>query len=224
MVEKTRKNKGKTYETHDNGGRSFFVTVNGKKVSVEKNMDTYELVNGKFTTIHKPSKQLFEKTVDAVFIGKKSPTGGYDGLRPSEAEGNSILLRDDSKYIFIGHEIFEFKPIEGDTIKEFYSNIGGSDVPYPYAIGTSYVYLMLDKVAVEKSFFDMKAENSFFRVFDRKKGIYEQYYFVDHALDMCLRGYGDAGDCKDKKKAREQIKDLKEKTTTLKTKLIQKRL
>jgi hypothetical protein len=212
MTNKTRKNKGKTYAIHDNGGRSFFVIVNGKKISVEKNMNEYKLINGKFTTIENPHKHLFEKTVDEIFIGKKSPTGGYDGLKPSEAEGNSILVRDGSKYIYIGSEIFEFLPINGDTIEKYYSDIGNSDVPYPYAVGRTHIYIMLDKVAIDKSFFDMK------------KDIYQQYYEVNNSLDMCLRGYQPNNICKDKKEAREKIKDLKDKTMKLKTKLIHKRL
>lgn len=212
MANKTRKNKGKTYETHDNGGRSFYVTVSGKKISVEKNTDVYKIVNGKVMNIKNPHKHLFDKTVDEIFIGKKSPTGGYDGLKPSEAEGNSLLVRDGSKYMFIGHEIFEFQPIKGDTIEKYYSDVGNSDVPYPYAVGKTHIYIMLDKVAVDKSFFDMK------------KGIYEQYYEVNTHLDMCLRGYQPNDICKDKKEAREKIKDLKDKTSELKTKLIHKRL
>lgn len=192
---------GKTYETHDNGGRPFRVTVRGTKVSVVKT--------------ETPEKPLLDFTVKKTFVGKKSPTGGYDGLTPKEAEGNSLLFQvSGGKYVFIGHEIFSFSPVEGDTIQEFYSNIGHSDVPYPYAIGKTHIYLMLiqDKFAVEKSFFDMK------------KGIYEQYFFVNNELDMCLRGYGNASYCKDKKQAREQIKELEEKTKKLRTKLLQKRL
>ena len=203
--------KGKTYETHDNGGRSFFVTVSGKKCSVEKNMDTYDLVNGEFTTIHTTHQLRFDTTLDDMLSGKKSPTGGYDGLKPSEAEGNSILVRDGSTYMFIGHEIFEFKPIKGDIIEKYYSDIGNSDVSYPYAIGKTHIYILLDKVAVEKSYFDMK------------KHIYKQYY-LPHTLGMCLRGYQPTNICEDREKAREQMKDLKDKTTKLKTKLIQKRL
>lgn len=155
----------KTYEIHDNGGRPFFVTVDGKTVTVERSMDTYKLEKGHFVTIHKPRKELFEKKVDEIFIGKKSPKGGYDGLKPKEAEGNSILLLTGSKYIYIGSEIYEFTPVKGDTIEKYYSDIGHNDVPYPYAVGKDYIYIMLDKVAIEKSSFDMK------------KDIYTQYYF-----------------------------------------------
>lgn len=157
----------KTYEIHDNGGRPFFVTLDGKTVTVEQSMDTYKLENGHFVTIQKPRKQLFKKKVDEIFIGKKSPNGGYDGLKPKEAEGNSILLFSGSKYTYIGSEIYEFTSVKGDTIEKYYSDIGHNDVPYPYAVGETHIYIMLDKVAIEKSLFDLK------------KDIYKQYYFDD---------------------------------------------
>jgi predicted GIY-YIG superfamily endonuclease len=165
--------------------------------------------DGVFVTLQKPRKKLLEMKVDHVFVGKKSPTGGYDGLKPSEAEGNSILVEKGSKYIYIGHEIYEFSPVEGDTIEAYYSDIGNSDVPYPYAVGKTHVYILLEKAAVDKSFFDMK------------KGIYDQYYNATTRLDMCLRGFRD---CKDKEKAKATRKEMKSKTRRMKSKLIQKRL
>lgn len=207
----TRKLKGKTYEIHDNGGRPFFVTVKGKTITVEKNMDTYEEVNGNFVEISKPRKHLFEKKVDEVFIGKKSPTGGYDGLKPSEAEGNSILLRVGSKYIYIGSEIYEFDPVKGDSIIAYYSDIGNSDVPYPYAVGKTHVYIMLTRYAVEKSFFDMKGD------------IYQQYYEATTYLPMCLKGHTSKDKCKDKESAKEMIQSLQDKLVKLKSKVLQKR-
>jgi predicted GIY-YIG superfamily endonuclease len=209
MSAKTRRSKGKTYDIHDNGRRPFFVTVQGDSVTVEKNMDKYEMKDGVFVTLQKPRKKLLEMKVDHVFVGKKSPTGGYDGLKPSEAEGNSILVEKGSKYIYIGHEIYEFSPVEGDTIEAYYSDIGNSDVPYPYAVGKTHVYIMLEKAAVDKSFFDMK------------KGIYDQYYNATTRLDMCLRGFRD---CEDKEKAKATRKEMKSKTRRMKSKLIQKRL
>jgi hypothetical protein len=195
----------KSYETHDNGGRPFRVEIQGMKVSVWKSMNTYD-------TIEHPAKHLFDVTADEIFIGKKSPKGGYDGLKPKEAEGNSLLLRKGSKYMFIGHEIYEFSAVKDDTIDFFYSDIGNSDVPYPFAIGKTHVYILLDKVAVELDFFDLK------------KPIYEQYYTAENYIPMCLKGYGSSHLCEDKKAARERVAELKEKTRKLKTKLLQKRV
>ena len=157
----------KSYEIHDNGGRPFRVDIQGNKVLVWKNMDEYDYVDGKFKTIEHPPKQILEFQTDNLFVGKKSPKGGYDGLKPKQAEGNSILLQTGSKYVYIGSEIYEWTPMKNDTIEKYYSDIGNSDVPYPYAIGKTHIYIMLDKVAVEKSLFDMKGD------------IYRQYYDED---------------------------------------------
>jgi hypothetical protein len=70
---------------------------------------------------------------------------------------------------------------------------------------------MLDKVAVEKSFFNMKGD------------IYQQYYAGTTYLPMCLKGYQDTSICKDKEAAKARIKELKEKTVKLKKKVLQKR-
>jgi hypothetical protein len=190
----------KNYQIHDNGGRPFRVEIDGMKVNVYK------------TEEGKDEKHLVEFSADEIFIGKKSPKGGYDGLKPKEAEGNSILLLVGSKYIYIGSEIYQFQPVKGDTIDTFYSDIGNSDVPYPYAIGKTHMYIMLDKVTVEKSFFDMK------------KPIYQQYYEASTFLPMCLKGYQDTSICKDKKAARDRIAELEDKSKKLKVKTLQKRL
>lgn len=203
----------KVYETHDNGGRPFRVEVEGHKVTVFKNMNTYEFVDGKFVTIEKPAKQILEFTCESIFVGKKSPKGGYDGLKPKEAEGNSLVVKVGAKYIFIGHEIYEFTPIKGDTIVGFYSDIGNSDVPYPYAIGQTHIYILLDKIAVEKSYFDMKGD------------IYMQYYDGTAFLKECLKGlHQNTRPCKDKEAAKDRIAEVKAKSKSMKTKMLQKRL
>jgi hypothetical protein len=204
------KKKIKRYEIHDNGSRPFFVDVMGKIVTISKNMDTFKKVDGKFVDIKNPPKNLYTLTTDKVFIGKKSPNGGYDGLKPSEAEGNTILVQIGEKYTYIGHEIYEFLPVKGDTIVKYYSNIGNSDVPYPYAIGKTHVYIILDGVAIEKSYFDMSDD------------IYEQFYY-DHRVRMCLVGNPKSDLCKDKDVYGPKIAELKEKTVKLKLKIIEKR-
>lgn len=199
----------KSYEIHDNGGRPFRVDIQGKKVAVWRNMDTYDK---NFKTISHPPKQILEFTADEIFVGKKSPKGGYDGLTPKQADGNSLLLQVGQKYVYIGSEIYEFAAVKGDTIVKYYSDIGNSDVPYPYAIGKTHIYVMLDKVAVQLDFFDLKQD------------IYQQYYSASSYLPMCLKGYQDTSICKDKQAAKDQIAALKEKQIKLKSKVLQKRL
>ena len=166
MANKTRKvRRGKKYAIHDNGGRPFEVIVSGSKATVIMNMDDFKLKDGQFITISNPPKELFTVDAKEVFIGKKSPTGGYDGLKPSQAEGNSILLGlGGNKYRFIGWDIYDFTTLEGDKIVKYYSDIGNSDVPYPYAVGEKYIYFGIDKVAAPIELFNMKDD------------IYAQYY------------------------------------------------
>jgi len=206
-----KKGKGKRYEIHDNRNVPFFVDVDGKTVTVFKNMDTFEKVNGTFIDIHNPEKELFTVKANEIYIGKKSPTGDYDGLDPRYGQGNSILLKIGSKYRYIGHEIYDFEPVKGDSILQYYSDIGNNDVPYPYAIGKTHIYIMLDKEAVEKSYFDMN------------EPIYEQYYY-EHSIHMCLKGNPKTALCADKSVYEHKLKEFKEKTVALKTKLIQKRI
>jgi hypothetical protein len=146
-------------------------------------------------------------TANEVFVGKKSPGGGYDGLKPKDAEGNSILLRVGEKYVYIGSEIYEFSPKPEDTIQKYYSDIGNSDVPYPYAVGNTHVYIMLDKVAVEKSFFNMK------------KDIYQQYY----EATTYLKGQMPQMTKEQKEEAKDRIAELNQKQSKLRTKVLQKR-
>lgn len=57
-------------------------------------------------------------------------------------KGNSILVQiSRQKYLFIESTIYSFQT--SDPIQEFYSPVGNNDVPYPVAIGTKFVYLML---------------------------------------------------------------------------------
>jgi hypothetical protein len=179
------------YDIHDNGNRPFKVHIAGNGIEV---VDT---ANG---------KTVYTTVTDEIFIGKKSPGGGYDGLSAKDAVGNTILVRLGERYTFIGEEIYEFSPIKGDKIVKYYSDIGPNDVPYPYAIGKEHVYILLeDKVAVDKTYFDMKAP------------IYDQYYFAHRVLT------NDRSSSDEKKTAKIHQSELEASTTKLRTKQIEKR-
>lgn len=164
-----KKEHSRVYETHDNGGRPFSVHIQGSRVRV--------------SDISGPSpKKVVTIEADEIFIGKHSPNGDYNGLEPQDAEGNSVLVRKGQQYTYIGSEIYQFSPIEGDRVLLYYSDIGNSDVPYPYAIGQTHTYLMLDKVVVESSFFHSNDD------------IYDEYYYMKD----CDHGTRDASSCGDK--------------------------
>jgi recombinational DNA repair protein RecT len=70
-----------------------------------------------------------------------------------------------NRYVYIGAEIYEFKTASGDEIVKYVSNVGNSNVPYPYAIGKKYIYIMLDKVFVDKSKFTKEDMGDVYRVY-----------------------------------------------------------
>ena len=138
-----RQQQGKTYEIHHNGARPYRVLVDTKKKRVTvfaADTDT----------------TVFESTFQRIFIGDndlrirsaEAPKGKYPG--------NTILLhRSGSTYVWIGREIVQFTTRHGEPIRAYYSPLGGSDVPYPYAVGTDFTYFLLDYVTVPNALLDV---------------------------------------------------------------------
>lgn len=117
-----------SYITHDNGGRPFEV-----KVFSEGAIGVYHHDEGEAEIWRHRSPQH-------IFLGEDPHSESKD-----KDIGNSVLVKiDKNNYVFIGSEIFSFKTT--DEIKTFVSPIGNSDVPYPYAIGTKFVYLLIENV------------------------------------------------------------------------------
>ena len=138
---KTKKIKGKFYDTHDNGGRPFRVFIDGNKVAIYRDSNI-----GTFEETADYSKLIKKLTVKEVIVGKSSGLAGSADHGPDEAKsflGNSILLHvSGKKYIHIGVEIYEF--IMEDEFEAYFSMVGNNDVPYPVVLGKTNVYFMLD--------------------------------------------------------------------------------
>jgi hypothetical protein len=121
--------KGKVYETHDNGGRPFAVEDLGGRVVVHR--QTYDAITDGYVR----DRQVFAVPYKHIWIGKDA----------GRHAGNSILLQSAAnRYVFIGDRIYEFALEDGDSLTSYHSPVGNSDVPYPYAIGKSHTYLLLD--------------------------------------------------------------------------------
>jgi hypothetical protein len=146
-LNKTRKlPKGKQYETHDNGGRPFLVIDSGKDIKV------YRQVWDKEKEKHSPVKEVFRTFYKKLFVGK-------DPENLPAYNGNSLLAKiNNTKYIFIGHEVKEFTTEEDDEIEKFVSPVGNSDVPYPYAIGKENTYFILENKVIPNSVLDFKKD------------------------------------------------------------------
>lgn len=158
----------KIYYTHDNYNRPFKVIVDGIDVTI------YKKIEEEYSKLVKTYK------VEYIYIGKSKAGKGYADHTKTEEKnfvGNSIVLQLKDKYIFIGHEIYEFT-MPNDEIEKYYSVIGPNDVPYPVIVGKNNVYFMLDKKFVSREAFPLKMSNLqwqnvyalFYGQWDNKKG------------------------------------------------------
>lgn len=164
------------YFTHDNGGRPFRVELNETNVMIYKE-ETDELICN------------FEP--ESVFIGKSphNKTTRYGGDDGPFFDGNSILLKMEGyKYIYIGEVIYSFSCCH--EIAEYVSPVGGSDVPYPYAVDTEQnYYLMIENVVLTNV--PEKYKNApydyYFEVYDMlpedKQGIAKYQDIMEYYID-----------------------------------------
>ena len=150
--DKKNSTKSKIYYTHNNGNRPYKVIMEGKIVYI------YKSEKNNYNTLVKI--YLTEK----IFIGKSTGLNSWSNKKnyifdhtiyeSKLFDGNSILLKlVDNKYVFIGHEIYEFKLKNDDIVEEYYSAVGNNDVPYPVILGKKNVYYMLDKKYVQRKYF-----------------------------------------------------------------------
>jgi len=148
-----------TYRTHDNGGRPFLVyvnndlTVNVYSKPVDEYCfypDYYNLPDNYINLVDSYVKPV------KVFVGT-SPYNrmtSFSGGHGTHFDGNSILVYlGNFEYVFIGDCIYKFKTTD-DIIETYYSPVGNSDVPYPFAISNKNVYFMLDKTYVARTIYD----------------------------------------------------------------------
>lgn len=160
---KTRKLKkdavgSKNYLIHDNGGRPFKVEVYGKIVEIYKG--EYPKTNNGSIDYDKAidySELVKKLVIKEVHVGQSPCISAADACG-AFGKGNSILLHvSGNKYIYIGHEIYEFS-IE-DEFEAYYSMIGNNDVPYPVLLGSKNVYFMLDHAYLPREVFKAKMKS-----------------------------------------------------------------
>lgn len=148
----------KTYTMLDNGSDPFVADVSSSKVEIYR--QTFKEDGGIET--YERDKKIVDTSYKKIFIGDNDlkltmKETGYapKGMYP----GNSILIQTGSgKYIYSGHEIYSLETNDGEEIKAYYSPVGNSAVPYPYAIGENYTYFMLDKETVPNGLLDLKKD------------------------------------------------------------------
>lgn len=182
--EQTGGAKQEEYLTHDNGGRPFKVVIdkNINQVTVYKanwNIDRDNCRNCDDYVFYKDPILVVDP--EEIFIGKSPKIAMTEfslGYGP-KFDGNSILLHMKAdKYIFIGSNIFSFESLA--KIIKFVSPVGGSDVPYPYAIDENNNYYLL----TEDVILGAKSYDEYMKEYDEP---YEYYY--DYRLITMDRGY-----------------------------------
>lgn len=128
----------RTFHILDNGGLAFQVTVDTRAMTFNVFKCTFndildECIYEK--QVIKPTKFL------RIFVGEDNQPNN----RPNK--GNSLLIQlTATKYMSIGWIIYEFTP--GEEILSYESPVGNSGVPYPYAIGASRTFLLIENVAI----------------------------------------------------------------------------
>jgi len=143
----------KSYRINDNGNKPFKVTISNNTVEIYKG-DRIDNGTDDYDE-HRNYDQLVKKlTVKKVYPGespcKLAIVSGFDCGKYTI--GNTVLLQlDETKCIFVGKEIYEFK-LE-DEIEAYYSAIGLNSVSYPVLLGTKYVYLLSDHIYIPRDIF-----------------------------------------------------------------------
>jgi len=134
------------YEINDNAVNPFVVVdYGGGRASIYSNQFN-ELTNrGEL------KDKLMDVKYEQLFLGEKN-----DPYWRAFEKGNNILMQTGKgKYLFVGKGILSFSAMKGDTIRRFYSPMGGNYDSFPYAVGDKYVYLLNEKKYAPVGEFDM---------------------------------------------------------------------
>jgi hypothetical protein len=145
------------YEINDNATFPFVVfDYGGGNASIYNNRFNEVTNRGEL------KGKLMDVKYEQLFLGDNGTNDPY--WRVFERGNNILFQTGKGKYLFIGKGILSFSARTGDTIRRFYSPMGGNYDSFPYAVGDKYVYLLNDKKCAPISEFDMT------------KDIIRQYY------------------------------------------------
>ena len=152
---------------------------------MEDNMDNITEGDGPNTEENKMDQYYDQHIVSLDYLRVWIPCGSYltrddSGKVVEEIDeyfwGNSILAQiGDNEYLYIGTSVRTF--CADDRIERYFSLVGNSDVPYPVAIGTKYLFFMESGPCAEP-FEKYKNLN-----FEQLSNAYPYYY--GHVCTMC---------------------------------------
>jgi hypothetical protein len=161
----------KSYLIHDNGGRPFSVNISDGDVSVY----TYNQEDGDTDYSKKDYTEhiVTFKSPLKIWIGEQYDKNPY-------FKGNTILLQmGNNKYVFIGSSIYSFSlQKEDEKIKIYKSDVGNSNVPYPYIVTDRNIYFMADNCFVSLEFYskeDYTHNDPYMKHYDFHKTLPKNY-------------------------------------------------
>ena len=159
---------GKEFETLDNGGTPFVVRIRDGNVYVYKNILITEHRNPRWG--EKIGEELVYSITNPlrVFIGSDPPHLYYNKSNSPKHIGNSILINSrNNEYIYIGESVKSF--VTNEAIIQYKSPVGNSAVPYPFAIGPTYTYCVIEEKMIPNSSYDIDPYED--GIYARKSGI-----------------------------------------------------
>jgi hypothetical protein len=126
-----------TYVTQMNGGCPFRVSINNDTKTIYVYCNEYENSYDEDEYEQTSITEIYKTQFIQYWVGKSS-------CGDPDFDGNSFLIQvADNKYIYICDEIYSFTSYA--PIIKYVSDMGNSNVPYPYAIDTDgNVYLMIE--------------------------------------------------------------------------------
>jgi hypothetical protein len=184
----------KIYYTNDEGSTPFKIVVN---------IDS--------TIIYK-EKIILTNNYN-LFVQKYEPIEVYIGnsninilCNEHKYEGNSILLKiknhkkqntvsnihdNDYKYVYIGHNVYEFN-IENDDVFEYFYSVVDEDISYPILVGKKNIYFLLDYVYISRKHFpkNVNLEDSYNYYYESGNlGLYDYEMPIRNKKFICHSPY-----------------------------------
>jgi hypothetical protein len=146
-----------TFLTHDNGGRPFKVVIDTVKRTAE--IFKYDFEELKEQGILRPTNRhytipVYSLRFQKAWIGTspKIPMTVFSGGFGPQFRGNTIVFKTGTdRYVYIGEMVYEFYTKE--ELLHLVSPVGNNDVPYPYMIGKTNVYFLIEKKIIARKNF-----------------------------------------------------------------------
>lgn len=184
----------KIYYTNDEGSTPFKVVVNTDNTIIYKEKIIFSNNYNLFVQKYEPNE---------IYIGNSNINILCDN---NKYEGNCILLKiknhkkqytesivhnNDYKYVYIGHNVYEFN-IENDDVFEYFYSVVDEDISYPILVGKKNIYFLLDYVYISRKHFpkNINLEDSYNYYYESGNlGLYDYEMPIRNKKFICHSPY-----------------------------------